>query len=64
MIFYLFVCNVEIFIYLCTCRVARKALKNLLPNYQLQTVASHCGFDLQNHHHALADAEARAAIAM
>ena len=48
----------------CTCRAARKAFKNLLPDYQLHTVASHCGFDLQNHHHALADAEACAAIAM
>ena len=48
----------------CTCSAARKAFKNLLPDYQLHTVASHCGFDLQNHHHALADAEACAAIAM
>jgi len=35
-----------------------------MPDYQLHTVVSHCGFDLQNHHHALADAEACAAIAM
>ncbi len=27
-------------------------------------VAAHCGFDLKSHHHALADAEACAAIAM
>jgi DNA polymerase-3 subunit epsilon len=27
-------------------------------------VAAHCGFDLKNHHHALADAEACAIIAM
>jgi len=32
-------------------------------NHQLQTVASLCGFDLRNHHHALADAEACAWIA-
>ena len=35
-----------------------------LPNHQLQTVAAACGYDLVNHHHALADAEACAAIAM
>ena len=34
------------------------------PNHQLQTVAAACGYDLQNHHHALADAEACAAIAL
>ena len=30
----------------------------------LKTVAAACGFDLTNHHHALADAEACARIAM
>ena len=35
-----------------------------LPNHQLQTVAAACGYDLVNHHHALADAEACAHIAM
>ncbi|MCM1178552.1 MAG: 3'-5' exoribonuclease [Bacteroidales bacterium] len=34
-----------------------------LPNHQLQTVAEACGYALTNHHHALADAEACAAIA-
>ena len=34
-----------------------------LPNHQLQTVAAACGYDLVNHHHALADAEACAWIA-
>ncbi|MDR0834367.1 MAG: 3'-5' exonuclease [Candidatus Symbiothrix sp.] len=48
----------------CTCRASRKIHGNLLPNHQLHTVAAHCGFDLRNHHHALADAEACAAIAM
>jgi hypothetical protein len=33
-----------------------------LPNHQLHTVAAHCGFDLTQHHHSLADAEACAAI--
>ena len=35
-----------------------------LPNHQLQTVAAACGFDLTRHHHALADAEACAHIAL
>ena len=34
-----------------------------LPNHQLQTVAAECGYCLENHHHALADAEACAWIA-
>jgi DNA polymerase-3 subunit epsilon len=34
-----------------------------LPNHQLQTVAAACGFNMKNHHHALADAEACAWIA-
>jgi DNA polymerase-3 subunit epsilon len=34
-----------------------------LENHQLQTVAAACGFNLENHHHALADAEACAWIA-
>lgn len=46
----------------CTCRAARRMLKQL-PNHQLHTVSRYCGFDLQNHHHALADAEACAVIA-
>ena len=33
-------------------------------NHQLQTVAAACGFDLKRHHHALADAEACARIAL
>lgn len=34
-----------------------------LSNHQLHTVATECGYDLKNHHHALADAEACAWIA-
>ena len=34
-----------------------------LENHQLHTVAAACGFWLENHHHALADAEACAWIA-
>ena len=48
----------------CTCRASRKLFGKSLPNHQLHTVAAHCGFDLANHHHALADAEACAAIAL
>lgn len=35
-----------------------------LENHKLQTVAAHCGYDLTKHHHALADAEACAVIAI
>jgi len=41
--------------------------RQLLPdleNHQLQTVAAACGYDLTHHHHALADAEACAYIAI
>jgi DNA polymerase-3 subunit epsilon len=48
----------------CTCRASRHIFGNTLPNHQLQTVAAHCDYDLQQHHHALADAEACAAIAL
>jgi DNA polymerase-3 subunit epsilon len=47
----------------CTCRASRKTFGKTLPNHRLNTVATHCGYDLQNHHHALADAEACAWIA-
>jgi DNA polymerase-3 subunit epsilon len=50
--------------FFCTCRASRRAFGNTLPNHKLQTVAAHCGFNLTNHHHALADAEACAAIAL
>ncbi|MDR1895533.1 MAG: 3'-5' exonuclease [Prevotellaceae bacterium] len=48
----------------CTCRASRKVCGQTLPNHRLQTVAAHCGYDLKEHHHALADAEACAWIAM
>jgi DNA polymerase-3 subunit epsilon len=48
----------------CTCRASRHIFGKTLPNHQLHTVAAHCGFDLREHHHALADAEACAAIAL
>ena len=40
----------------------RRVLKGL-PNHQLHTVAACCGYQLEQHHHALADAEACAWIA-
>lgn len=45
-----------------TLRTARRRIPHL-SNYQLQTVAAACGYQLENHHHALADAEACAWIA-
>jgi DNA polymerase-3 subunit epsilon len=48
----------------CTCRAARRIFGRELPNHQLQTVAARCGYDLTQHHNALADAEACAAIAV
>ena len=47
-----------------TCAASRRHFGHRLPDHQLQTVAAACGYDLQRHHHALADAEACAAIAL
>ena len=52
------------YVFLDTLRAARRVLGKSVPNHQLHTVASYCGYDLRNHHHALADAEACAVIAM
>jgi len=49
--------------FLCTVRMARRAFPRLA-NHRLPTVAAHVGFDFRHHHHALADAEACAAIAL
>ena len=43
---------------------ASRRLQPDLENHQLQTVAAACGFQMENHHHALADAEACAWIAL
>lgn len=48
----------------CTCRASRRIFGKTLPNHRLHTVSAACGYDLTNHHHALADAEACAAIAI
>lgn len=49
--------------FFCTCLASRRHFKKELPNHQLHTVAEACGYHLENHHHALADAEACAWIA-
>ena len=48
----------------CTCRASRRVFGKQLPNHRLQTVSEACGIRLDNHHHALADAEACARIAL
>ena len=47
-----------------TLTASRRQFGRSLPNHQLHTVAAACGYDLTRHHHALADAEACAAIAL
>lgn len=51
------------YVFHCTCRAARRVFGKTIPNHQLHTVAACVGYDLQNHHNALADAEACAWIA-
>lgn len=46
----------------CTLAASRRRLR--LPSHCLDVVAAACGYDLTAHHHALADAEACAAIAL
>ena len=48
----------------CTCCASRRVFGHSLPNHKLDTVAARCGFNLTDHHNALADAEACAAIAV
>ena len=48
----------------CTCKLSRKAHKGLVANHRLPTVSAFVGYNLTQHHHALADAEACAAIAL
>lgn len=52
------------YVFCCTCRASRRVFGKELPNHRLETVAARCGYVLQRHHHALADAEACARIAM
>ncbi|MCM1079971.1 MAG: 3'-5' exonuclease [Bacteroidales bacterium] len=46
-----------------TLKVARKIFLHA-PNHKLHTISALCGYDLTMHHHALADAEACAHIAI
>ena len=46
----------------CTCIASRRRWPG--GRHTLDVVAARCGYDLKNHHHALADAEACAAIAL
>lgn len=46
----------------CSCRASRQFFGRDLPNHKLHTVSARCGYDLEHHHHALADAEACAHI--
>lgn len=46
----------------CTCIASRKVCPKGHHNHNI--ITARCGYDLENHHHALADAEAYAAIAM
>lgn len=50
--------------FICTCHASRRHFGQQLPNHQLHTVAEACGCPMTNHHHALADAEACARIAL
>ena len=43
---------------------SRRIFGDSVPNHKLPTIAKECGYDLTQHHHALADAEACAYIAM
>lgn len=47
-----------------TLYASRRHFGHQLPNHQLHTVSEACGYCLERHHHALADAEACATIAM
>lgn len=51
------------YIFYDTLRASRRKLRHL-ENHQLHTVCEACGYSLENHHNALADAEACAAIAL
>ena len=49
--------------FLCTLKASRRKLPQLR-SHKLDVVAAACGYEMRNHHHALADAAACAAIAL
>lgn len=51
------------YVFFCTLTASRRHFPNLA-NHQLHTVSAYVGYELTNHHHALADSEACAAIAL
>lgn len=51
------------YLFFCTLTASRRAFPELA-NHQLHTVSAYVGYRLDKHHHALADAEACAAIAL
>jgi DNA polymerase III, epsilon subunit and related 3''-5'' exonucleases len=51
------------YVFYCTLLESRRQLP-YLPNHRLPTVAEFCGYILEDHHNALADAEACAEIAL
>lgn len=52
------------FVFHDTLKASRNHFGRCLPDHRLPTVSAACGFDLSLHHHALADAEACAHIAI
>ncbi len=46
----------------CTLEASRRELGDKVENHQLHTVAEYLGYELTNHHNALADAETCAYI--
>ena len=51
------------YVFLDRLAASRRCFGDTLPNHQLHTVSAACGYRLEYHHHALADAEACAWIA-
>jgi len=47
----------------CTLQASRRKMRSL-PSHKLDVVAAACGYEMRNHHHALSDAAACAAIAL
>ncbi len=61
-VFHVYQMDYPDYVFYDTLRAARRCFP-YLPDHQLHTVAAECGYQLVNHHHALADAEACAWIA-